>query len=152
MAMPSFIEATPVLDGKSIPCRTFMGSMARRLGIVGDGGAGLVDPGNRRRGGGACLGARDVGGALRLFKSVPSGELQGLSRGRRRSGGSAPPIPTSRDSYWLSVNYGMALEAERLGVALQVVGSRRVIPTSPARPPRYATAPPGRPTFSWSAP
>jgi protein TorT len=29
--------------------------------------------------------------------------------------------PHLKDSYWLSVNYGMVLEAERLGVALQVV-------------------------------
>ena len=29
--------------------------------------------------------------------------------------------PHLKDSYWLSINYGMALEAERLGVALQVV-------------------------------
>ena len=59
--------------------------------------------------------------------------------------------PHLKDSYWLSVNYGMVLEAERLGVALEVVEAAG-IPISPARAPRSGTAPPGRPTFSWSAP
>ena len=43
------------------------------------------------------------------------------SEGRRRSGGICASYPHLKDSYWLSVNYGMVLEAERLGVALQVV-------------------------------
>ena len=34
--------------------------------------------------------------------------------------------PHLKDSYWLSVNYGMVLEAERLGVALQVVEAGRL--------------------------
>ena len=59
--------------------------------------------------------------------------------------------PHLKDSYWLSVNYGMVLEAERLGVALQVVEAAG-IPTSPVRSPRSTTVPPRRPTFSWSEP
>ena len=120
--MPSFIEAIPRLVGESIPCRAAVWEgVARRLATWMTVALASMVPGVRRRRAGAGLGARDLGGAVRLFESVPCGELRASRKGETRKWRICASYPHLKDSYWLSVNYGMVLEAERLGVALQVV-------------------------------
>ena len=59
--------------------------------------------------------------------------------------------PHLKDSYWLSVNYGMVLEAERLGVALQVVEAGGY-PNLARQITQVNDCTAGGPTFSWSEP
>ena len=109
-----------MIDGESIPDRTFAGSRARRLApwvmaalawTVTVGGAGAQEPFWELE---TWEVPFDYSSPSRTMRYAP------LERATKKWRICAS-YPHLKDSYWLSVNYGMVLEAERLGVALQVV-------------------------------
>ena len=109
-----------MLSGESIRCRGIMGSAARVLGLwVTASLAGMAVS--------FGAGAQDAVWELETWEvpfdySSPSRPVryEPLERASKKWRICAS-YPHLKDSYWLSVNYGMVLEAERLGVSLQVV-------------------------------
>ena len=109
-----------MLDRESIPGRARTGSVARLLGpwvtaalawMVPAFGAGAQEPPWEVE---TWQVPFDYSSPSRAVRYEP------LERATRKWRICAS-YPHLKDSYWLSVNYGMVLEAERLGVALQVV-------------------------------
>ena len=109
-----------MFDDESIPCRVFMVSAARLLGLWIAAAVAWTAPVS-----GAV--AEELVWELETWEvpydySSPSREVRYVPLERAtRKWRICASYPHLKDSYWLSVNYGMVLEAERLGVALQVV-------------------------------
>ena len=109
-----------MFNRESIPYRSFMWSKARLLGFrVTAALAGMALA--------FGAGAKELVWELETWQvpfdySSPSRPVsyEPLARATKKWRICAS-YPHLKDSYWLSVNYGMVLEAERLGVALQVV-------------------------------
>ena len=109
-----------MLDGESIPDRRSLGSTVRRLGLWATAALACVLPA-------IGAGGQEPVWELETWQapfdySSPSRPVsyEPLARATKKWRICAS-YPHLKDSYWLSVNYGMVLEAERLGVTLQVV-------------------------------
>ena len=109
-----------MLDGESIPCRTPAGRVARLLRLWMMAALAWMVPA-------FGAGAEELVWELETWEvpfdySSPSRPVryEPLERATKKWRICAS-YPHLKDSYWLSVNYGMVIEAERLGVALQVV-------------------------------
>ena len=143
--MPSFIRATPVFTDSSS-----MKSMARLPGLCLTAALAWMVPA-------FGAGAQEPVWELETWEvpfdySSPSRAVRYEPLGRAtKKWRICASYPHLKDSYWLSVNYGMVLEAERLGVALQVVEAGGY-PNLTRQIAQIETVPPQGPTFSWSGP
>ena len=109
-----------MFNGESIPYRTVMGNMARLLGSWVTIALACIVPA-------FGAGAQELVWELETWEvpfdySSPSRPVsyEPLARATKKWRICAS-YPHLKDSYWMSVNYGMVIEAERLGVTLQVV-------------------------------